>query len=95
MNTEQQIDSYTAAITDACKRVGVQMREAKFASSFARDFGFGLASCGASKRQAQTQAQMNYGRIIVACTGLQPPLDMKDWARSVMEGFDSYEQKTG
>ncbi len=92
MTTEEQIDKYVMEMNDACKRVGVQMREAKFAASFARDFGFGLASCGASERQVQTQTQLNYGRILVACTGLQPPFDMKQWAKSIMEGYKSYER---
>jgi len=95
VTTEQQIDSYTAAITDACRRVGMRLREPEFAKSFARDYGFGLASCGASRERAQKQCQGTYGSILVISTGLRPPLDMKDWVKSVMEGFGSYEPQTG
>ncbi len=73
----------------------MQLREAGFAMQFGRNYGFGLASCGASRERAQKQCQGTYGSILVISTGLRPPLDMKEWAGSVMEGFDSYEQKTG
>jgi len=88
-----ELQKYTFEMTQAVMSNGMYFRDHNRASSLARDFGYGIARCGATEKQMIDICKETYGSLLVRGTGLQPPFDMKVWARYIKTGFNKFLQK--
>lgn len=86
----QEAVDYTNELTNACMRVGHTLRESEVAKSLARNYGYGLASCGAIEKEMREFCRETYGGMLVRATGLQPPFDMRDWASQICIGYEQF-----
>ena len=89
----EKVDTYTRQLTEAAMYVGHSLQRENYAMQFAKEYGYGLACCGLSEEQVIDTCKNTYGSILVRCTGMKPPFDMKIWAQNIMKGWKSYEKR--
>ena len=49
--------------------------------------------CGLSEKQVIDTCKITYGSILVRCTGMKPPFDMKIWSQNIMKGWKSHDRR--